>query len=489
MDHTHDIAAHARSRTDRGRLGADHAEAARPPHGARITRFDLLRMLRQCRARFGLSPVQLDLLTVYIEHTSDIDYRPGNLCVCWRSVATLCADTGHGRRTLQRIETTLETGGFIKRASRRDGARDGFRDPQTGRIKWAWGVDLSPLINPAEEIIAAAQDEAERRRLRKEAYANLSGLRARIDELLPPFTLAEHEEADAIICGRACEDWTLEDVMRRADRAAALLQRLETALASQDFLSKTVDYRSRRTEKSDASDTSDRHNNTTINKKPSATRNPPVDEKFPEAGNAASAASLPSSAAHAARADAEKPEAGAGRHRHEARSDHPLPPNAPRPASLMRDRMTAGLSAQRPSSAALPRPERAATTAHAASASPYAETGADYVPLDLALAAASPRFAEIYQLVPSQGWRGLVETAAQMLRAMGVHPSAWEDAVAVMGQNAAALAVILAERRATDSPGGYLRELTARARNGSLRLHKSFFAISSSWKSRRGKGF
>jgi replication initiation protein RepC len=65
-------------------------------------------------------------------------------------------------------------------------------------------------------------------------------------------------------------------------------------------------------------------------------------------------------------------------------------------------------------------------------------------------------------------WRDFVATAGLVRSVLGISPSAWEDASAVLGDEDAAIVVaaILQRAEAIKSPGGYLRNLTERARVG-----------------------
>ena len=60
---------------------------------------------------------------------------------------------------------------------------------------------------------------------------------------------------------------------------------------------------------------------------------------------------------------------------------------------------------------------------------------------------------------------------------LGVSPSAYEDACEIMGQAAAAIAIACIYERAghINSAGGYLRDLTAKARRGEFSLGPMLF--------------
>ncbi len=102
----------------------------------------------------------------------------------------------------------------------------------------------------------------------------------------------------------------------------------------------------------------------------------------------------------------------------------------------------------------------------AAPASPTPEpkrTAEIVFPLSLVLEAC-PDIAD-YATGDVSHWRDLLAAAGVARRALGVSPSAWEGAQAVLGEKSAAIviAAILQRGAAITSAGGYLRELTRKA--------------------------
>jgi replication initiation protein RepC len=69
-------------------------------------------------------------------------------------------------------------------------------------------------------------------------------------------------------------------------------------------------------------------------------------------------------------------------------------------------------------------------------------------------------------------WRDFVATAGLVRSVLGISPSAWEDACGTLGEEDAAVVVaaILQRAEAIKSPGGYLRNLTERARAGQFSI-------------------
>ena len=76
-------------------------------------------------------------------------------------------------------------------------------------------------------------------------------------------------------------------------------------------------------------------------------------------------------------------------------------------------------------------------------------------------------------------WRDFMATAGLVRSALGISPSAWEDARAVLGEEDAAVVVaaILQRGEAIRSPGGYLRSLTEKARGGAFSLGPVLMAL------------
>jgi replication initiation protein RepC len=77
------------------------------------------------------------------------------------------------------------------------------------------------------------------------------------------------------------------------------------------------------------------------------------------------------------------------------------------------------------------------------------------------------------------GWTDLIRTADLVRSMLGISPDAWRRAVAAMGQEAAAVVIAAMLERAEDikSPGGYLRNLTTRAENGSFSIFPMLQAL------------
>ncbi len=75
-------------------------------------------------------------------------------------------------------------------------------------------------------------------------------------------------------------------------------------------------------------------------------------------------------------------------------------------------------------------------------------------------------------------WREMMTAAVTIRQMLGVSPSAYEEACEALGQAGAAIAIACIHERAghINSAGGYLRDLTAKARRGEFSLGPMLFA-------------
>ena len=84
-------------------------------------------------------------------------------------------------------------------------------------------------------------------------------------------------------------------------------------------------------------------------------------------------------------------------------------------------------------------------------------------------------------------WRELVAAASVVRSALGVSPSAWQEAQTVLGEKSAAIviAAILQRGNSITSAGGYLRELTRKAQANAFSIGPMLMALISARQKRR----
>lgn len=90
--------------------------------------------------------------------------------------------------------------------------------------------------------------------------------------------------------------------------------------------------------------------------------------------------------------------------------------------------------------------------------------------VSLALVLTAAQEIALYADGPIRSWRDLCAAAAFVRGMMGISPDAWAEAERAMGRETAAIAVACMLERSTSirSPGGYLRALTDKAREGAF---------------------
>ncbi len=73
--------------------------------------------------------------------------------------------------------------------------------------------------------------------------------------------------------------------------------------------------------------------------------------------------------------------------------------------------------------------------------------------------------------------------AQKRLPELGIHPSAWEEAVDILSEDAAMLCVVITDAKVADPevtilyPGGYLRGMVRAQRTGSLNIMGSLIGL------------
>ena len=123
----------------------------------------------------------------------------------------------------------------------------------------------------------------------------------------------------------------------------------------------------------------------------------------------------------------------------------------------------------------------AETSAPSKRKTPASSSDDDIVNVSLPLLRSA--FVHLSQMVPEvfDHWAAFRSSSGLLCRLCYVNPQVYQEAVQVLGQDLAIVALALtAERNANGSvlnPGGYLRELVNRSRQGTLRLSQSLFGM------------
>lgn len=134
-----------------------------------MTRWELYSYLVKAAKHFGLTHAALKYLRFAISKTQDQDYAANRICAIWPSVAETASQLDTDPRQIARAEALLVDLGLIIKSSATRCRRYGVRSENL--IRYAYGINLAPLVERAREIELAARkacfekDEAKRLRL------------------------------------------------------------------------------------------------------------------------------------------------------------------------------------------------------------------------------------------------------------------------------------------------------------------------------------
>ena len=160
-------------------------------------RADVMRVLEKGGSGCGLSRVQIHRLLYLVRHTAEIDWcDEGSMPIVWISVERMAHDLGVSRRRINQVERDLAEAGWISHRDAGNRHRSGERDPETGAVLNAFGVDLRALGSRFGELAAAAARRDREWAVRRAVRADSSSLRTEIKQLHAALgCLHEHDAA------------------------------------------------------------------------------------------------------------------------------------------------------------------------------------------------------------------------------------------------------------------------------------------------------
>jgi len=407
-----------------------------------VTRFDLLKLVKQAGPFVGFSSKMIQLLEYYILFTRDCDWTAHGQPIVYQALSKTALDFGVSERQIQHLEKDLFTIGALTWNDSGNHRRYGVRSDD-GEIMFAFGVDLTPLAALRETLQTKL---AEKKRLDAawmETKRQISWYRAQIRSLINEtaefpsldkirFETEQNYEGIAVsirtymslgdlkIMLQAHKD--LHGVILEAAQRAENI-RLDLEIAAEQAAEDMGDH-SRETQKTSSMD--DRavaHIYST---------NQPLFDK----SNLGSPIDKPASRGSVAvsiELDDQNPACGEG--------------------------------------------GKGKTDAEIA-----AEIGK--ITWKQVINAASDRFtARLPHRGNARDFSSIADAAYALLPVLKIHKSAWAEACSVLGRNGAAICVMIIDQKTQDpqlqirNPGGYLREMTARAKRGELNLHGSVFGL------------
>jgi len=131
-----------------------------------VNRYDLLLLVKRVGKAGGFSPRMIALLDYYMSFTRDIDWEEGSRPIIYKSLAATALDMGVSERQIQALEKQLFEIGAISWNDSGNHRRYGQRCDETGRILYAFGVELTPLAYLRAEL----QEKLHEKQLRDQAW-------------------------------------------------------------------------------------------------------------------------------------------------------------------------------------------------------------------------------------------------------------------------------------------------------------------------------
>jgi len=395
-----------------------------------VTRFDLLKLVKHAGREVGFTDSMIQLLEYYLLYTKEQDWKDGARPVMYQSQYKTALHFGVSERQIQRLEATLFNVGALTWNDSGNHRRFGVRDEGSGEILYAYGVDLSPLASLYPMLQKKLQEKELHDAAWMEQKRRISWYRARIRTMLAEFPA--HAELQAQIMDATAKYnevavpirtyMSLETLTVLRQRHESLYEQVLEAL---DGASPVEQDCGLSQERSSTDDPNVVHSQTT--KKTSSDKS---DTRSPQDNG--------------------------------FRGSVVQPP-------VITGNIGASGKVEVP-----PIPEISEKLAN--------------ISWKQVLNAASERF----QLYLHRGygnrprpinWSDVIDAAYEVRRELGISKSAWVEACSVLGQGGAAICIMVIDQKAQDgkepirNPGGYLRGMVKKAKDGKLNLHGSVFGL------------
>lgn len=394
---------------------ADQWAAQDVDENAAVDKWQLYRWLCEARSRLGISDRALSLLNALLSFYPKSELLGADNLIVFPSNEQLSLRAhGMAEATIRRHLAALIEAGLLVRRDSANGKRFARRGSE-GKIGEAFGFSLSPLLLRAEEIRGLAAEVVAERLHFQQVRERLTICRRDVKKLLD---VAEEE-------GRQAEVEEFQalylDIMRGWPRSPNLVE-CESLLAVLEAMRDNISKFLEKLENHQKSDGNAAYSERHIQNSNTKTQNE-LEPRFETKLDASAAVDEPPS-----------------------------------------DTERVDLSSR-----------KSANNAQAGGMSDGRQTGEAYMakpfPLGMVLSACP----EIVNFGPSgkiSSWRDMMGAAVLVRSMLGISPSAYEEACAILGQeNAATVVACILERSGQiNSAGGYLRDLTRRAERGEFSL-------------------
>tara|TARA_R110001592_G_scaffold31482_1_gene110959 strand:+ start:34102 stop:35505 length:1404 start_codon:yes stop_codon:yes gene_type:complete len=404
-----------------------------------VNRYDLLLLVKRIGKQAGFTPRMISLLDYYMAFTRDCDWEQGSSPIIYQSLSKTALDLGVSERQVQRLEQSLFEAGALTWHDSGNHRRYGKRD-ESGRIMYAYGVDLTPLAY----LKASLEERLQEKRLIDAAWMEtkrqISYYRGQIRAIMCEMELltldGQGDYADILTdLEKKYEPLSLQirthlGLERVRDLLASHkeLYALAVGILEPQAVDNLGDNIKETKEMSPKNDTDDVHYNSTIKKQSNKL----------DTNSMASPSFLQEGVAENPQRQLDIGSKGEGSKRKE--------------------------------------PEQESSQEH----STILSTGLQHVTLKQLLNISSERLkAELPMEPRPMNANDFIEAAYRLNRTLGISQSSWGHACMTLSRVGAAVCVILTdqanlrEENRVMKPGAYFNAMVNRAKSGELKLHKS----------------
>ncbi|MEP5623269.1 MAG: helix-turn-helix domain-containing protein, partial [Hyphomicrobiales bacterium] len=185
---------------------SDHYPSPGLPKG--VSRWDVLRALKMARRSLGLSAALLEYVELLIVRTNDLDWIAGAAPIVFTGVQTAARMLNVSVRQINHYERRLADAGLLTWRDSGNRRRYGKRG-EDGTLLFAFGADLTPLIERYDKIVSQGEAELLDQQLRAKTIGVIRSCRRVLSDGV----------CEANTCGLTC------DVVAQASDQLARLPR------------------------------------------------------------------------------------------------------------------------------------------------------------------------------------------------------------------------------------------------------------------------
>ncbi|MFT6864237.1 MAG: replication initiation protein RepC [Akkermansiaceae bacterium] len=162
----------------------------------KVDRYHLLKLVERVGKGAGFTPRMVDLLSYYLRFTRETDWEEGSRPIVYQSLSKTALDFGISERQIQKLENALFEAGALTWHDSGNYRRFGQRCPKSGKILYAYGVELTPLAELEERLTELLEEKEAHARAWMETKRQVSFYRRQIKALT-----AEAQEMPSIFAG------------------------------------------------------------------------------------------------------------------------------------------------------------------------------------------------------------------------------------------------------------------------------------------------